>query len=149
VGDLEKLAKLDRKMAVLAVLTAEGIKPVSRIDSFEGPEKVVEELLEKMGLKVEIKTEGCKSEILFGKSKGLKNYHEAMKLKGSERVYKTGLAFGYPNCCSKYFSKFLAGIRQEKPPKLKPLEHFSCPDCRFSHSLQKKYQETYDLFDLA
>lgn len=149
MSDLEKLAKLDRRMAALAVLTAEGIKPVSRIDSFDGPEKVVGELLENMGLKVEIKTEGCKSEILFGSNRGLEAYHGAIGLKGSERVYKTGLAFGYPDCCSKYFSEFLAGIRQEKPPKLKPLEHFSCPDCRFSPSLQKKYQETYDLFDLA
>ncbi|MBR9680775.1 MAG: hypothetical protein GOU98_03035 [Candidatus Altiarchaeota archaeon] len=149
MSDLEKLAKLDIKMAVLALLTAEGVKPMSRVDSFEGPEKVVSKIIEKLGLTVEIKTEGCKSEILFGSGRGLAKYKDALKLKGGEKVYEMGLAFGYPKCCSKYFSEFLTGLKNEKPDKLKPLEHFSCPNCRLSPSLQKKYQEAYDLFELA
>ncbi|MBR9689524.1 MAG: hypothetical protein GOV01_01330 [Candidatus Altiarchaeota archaeon] len=144
--DLEKLAKFDKKLAMLALVTAEGIKPVSKIDSFDGPEEIVQHLLEDMGLCVEIKKQGCRSDILFGKASSIRKYHEANELRGKERVYALGIAFGYPDCCSKYFSEFLLGEKDEKPEKLSPLEHFSCPNCKVSPSLRKKYQETMDLF---
>ena len=138
---IPKLRKLDERLALLVNLATEGIKQVSKIDGFEGPDEAVKKILEKHGLQVEIKKTGCRSDLLFGTSEGIKKYKEANLLKGKERIYKLGLAFGYPACCSKYFSEFIMDEKLEKPRKKPPLEHFVCPECKKSEELIKKYKE--------
>ncbi len=141
VESVLKLKKLDERLALLVTLALKKIKQVSKIDGFEGPDEVVKKILEKLGLEVKIKKTGCRSDILFGTSEGMTKYKMANSLKGKERIYQLGLAFGYPNCCSKYFSEFIMGEKKEKPKKLLPLEHFICPGCKKSNELLKKYKK--------
>jgi hypothetical protein len=142
VEAVEKLKKLDPRLALLVRLAVEGIKPVSKIDGFEGPEEAVSALIRETGLEIEVKKAGCRSDILFGTKKGLEEYRRANQIEGDKRIEKIGEVFGYPDCCSKYFAKFMSGELKEKPEKKPPLEHFICPGCKKSDGLRKKYKDS-------
>lgn len=136
-----KLARLDRRLALLGLLTARGIKPVSKLEGFEGPDDAVAKLLKELGLEVEVSKSGCKTDILFGKKGAMTRYREAEKLRGKEKLRALGLVFGYPECCARFFSKFMTGETEGKPGKTPPLEHFICPGCKKSPALLKEYRE--------
>jgi hypothetical protein len=141
VEAIEKLKKLDPRLALLVKLAAKGIKPVSKIDGFEGPEEAVSALIREAGLDVELKKAGCRSDILFGTKKGMEDYRRANLIEGDKRIEEVGKAFGYPDCCSSHFAKFMSGESKAKPGKNPPLEHFICPDCGKSGELKKKYEK--------
>jgi hypothetical protein len=144
VKPIGKLKRLDKRIALLAVLTVQGIKPVSKIDGFEGPDEAVAGLLREMGLEVEVEKSGCKTDILFGKKKAMGKYHKAESLKGKEKICEVGKVFGYPDCCSRFFAEFMMGEADGKPGKKQPLEHFICPGCKESPRLLKKYKKVED-----
>ncbi len=139
VEAIRKLGRLDRRVALLAFLTVQGIKPVSKLDGFEGPDEVVVELLKELGLEVEVTREGCKTDILFGSREALNRYHASEKLKGGEKIKALGKLFGYPECCSRFFAGLMEGKAKGKPGKRPPLEHFICPGCKESPQLLEKY----------
>ena len=136
---IERLKRLDARIALLALLTRRGTKPVSRVEGFEGPDEAVVKLLKELGLEVEVEKSGCKTDILFGRS--LKEFREADKLKGKEKIVALGKVFGYPECCADFFAKLMMGEVEGKPGKKPPLEHFVCPGCKASGELMKKYKE--------
>ena len=136
----KKLNHFDSRLAMLVKLCLDGKKPVSRIDGFEGPEEVVAKLLREMGLSVETKKSGCRGDLVFGTKEGIIRYKNARVLKGKERIVEQGLVFGYPKCCATYFSEFVSGEKTEKAKRMKPLEHFVCPNCEKSEKLKKEYE---------
>lgn len=141
MGGLEKLGRLEPRIAMLAVLALEGVKPASKVDGFEGPDEVVAEILRGEGLEVELRKSGCRTDILFGTPGGLEAYGKAAGKKGEEKIVEKGLAFGYPECCARHFARFMAGEEVGKPRKEPPLEHFVCPDCTQSGQLKEKYEK--------
>jgi hypothetical protein len=145
VDAVTKLRRLDRRIALLALLTLEGTKPVSRVEGFEGPDEAVAGLLRELGLEVRVSKSGCKTDIIFGRS--LKEFSEAEKLKGEDRIKEFGRLFGYPRCCSEFFAGLMSGRSEGKPVKEKPLEHFACPGCKASGELMKKYREAEKRLD--
>jgi hypothetical protein len=140
VEAIERLARLDPKIALLALLAVRGVKPVSKVDSFEGPDEALAKLLRELGLETDVKQSGCQADVVFGTPKGMAGYRRAGELRGKEKVYRLGLAFGYPECCARYFSRFMAGEADEKPGREPPLEHFVCPGCTESPGLKDKYE---------
>ena len=141
MGPLDKLKRANERVAFLALLAVKGIKPASRIDGYEGPEKPTEKLMNELGLETEFSNAGCRTDIVFGTHEGMKKLKEIKDLRGWEKFYQRGLAFGYPDCCARFYADMIEGKAEGEPDKMPPLEHFACPGCKASPELLKKYKD--------
>jgi len=142
------LKQTDFELAYLAVLSEQGLKPLSRWEKPIGKAEL--ELLEQMGLEVRqvhrtVKTGKNVIETVFGRNLGYLNFYErqfAHKAidKSPQTQLLEGYLFGYPPCCIQQY------IRQPYRPndlpaeKQKILFHWACYGCRITPVLLAEYE---------
>jgi hypothetical protein len=152
---VKSLKEIDFELAYLALLTCEGIKPLSRW------EKPVDnnglELLRQLGLLTKQVTRTVKTgkkviETIFGRLPGYIQLYEqrfagAPIDKSAQTQRFEGFLFGYPACCvDQYISRpYAPNNLQEQDQKI--LFHWACKDCKITPALLPAYRRLYDLLN--
>jgi len=149
------LKEIDFELAYLALLTCEGLKPLSRL------EKPLDDrglkLLQRMGLLTKqirrtVKTGKIVSETIFSQSPGYIQLYEQRFAntpidKSAETQRFEGFLFGYPACCVDQY------IRQPYAPNNMPAEeqkilfHWACRDCKITPLLLPAYKSVHNLLN--
>jgi len=146
------LKEIDFELAYLAILTCEGIKPLSR---WEKPlDNQGLELLQQSGLLTKQITRTVKTgkeviETIFSRSPGYIQLYEYRFAntpidKSAQTQRFEGFLFGYPPCCVEQY------IRQPYAPnnllseEQKILFHWSCKDCKITPTLLPAYKTIYN-----
>ena len=152
---IKQLKQIEFELAYLAVLTGDGLKPLSRW------EKPVDEdglkLLGQMGLVTKqiqrtVKTGKVVTETIFSVSEGyIQLYEERFGNtpidKSAETVRFEGFLFGFPPCCVDEFIRH-PYIKNGLAPELqKVLFHWACRDCKITSALLPAYQHIYQCLE--
>lgn len=149
------LLEIDFELAYLALLTAKGIKPMSRW------EKEVQDLalqaLERLNLecsRVERKVQAGKRirELIFSlDSSLLKKYSDHFEGtfidKSPETLRREGKLFGYPSCCIEAFLQAPYGKNGLPREDQKILFHWACPECSETPGLLPRYREVHSYLE--
>ncbi len=148
---LRGLKAVDFELAYLAMLTREGLKPLSRWE--KPPTRHERELLTRMGLITReihrtVQTGRSVIETVFAVSPGGVEVYERQfagrpidKSPGTTRL--EGFLFGYPPCCVEQY------VRQPYAPNGRPDEtrtilfHWPCRECRITPLLLPAYRAVY------
>ena len=152
-SNLQALKEIDFELAYLALLTYEGLKPLSR---WEKPldEKGLE-ILRRLGLKTKqirrkVKTGEDVIETIFSRSSTCLELYEQRFAntpvdKSAETQRFEGFLFGYPACCTDQY------IRKPYAPNNIPADdqrilfHWACGNCKITPVLLPAYRRAYDL----
>ncbi len=149
------LKEIDFELAYLALLTHEGLKPLSR---WEKPLEDKElQLLEEMNLLTKritriVNADREVQEIIFSRSRAYIDLY-AKKIenthinKSPETQRFEGFLFGYPPCCvERYIHKpYAANNLDEKDQKI--LFHWACRNCSITPFILDSYRKLFDLFE--
>jgi hypothetical protein len=147
------LKQIDFELAYLALLTCEGLKPLSRWEKPLGDDGL--ELLRRMGLLTRqvrrtVKTGKTVMETIFSRTPAYiqlyeRNFSET-PIDKSARVQRIeGFLFGYPACCIEQY------IRKPYTPNNLPGEeqkilfHWACRDCEVTPILLDAYKSIHAL----
>jgi len=147
------LRGIDFDLAYLAVLTCEGLKPLSR---WEKPlDDSQNELLQELGLLTKkihrtVKTGRVVIETIFSLAPGyIQLYEQCFDNQPVDKTAQTqrfeGFLFGYPACCVEQYI-----IHPYKPNDLtdedqRILFHWACRNCRITIELLPAYKRIYEL----
>ena len=146
------LKKIDFELALLALLTCKGLKPLSRWEKPLSDNELTS--LQQIGLKVNTITRTVKtgkevSETIFSLSPAyIQLYQQRFGNtpidKSAETQRFEGFLFGYPPCCiEQYILKpYAANNLEEKDQKI--LFHWACKDCKVTPFLLDSYRSFYD-----
>ncbi len=150
---IKMLKEIDFELVYLALLTCEGIKPLSRWEKPLDDNGL--ELLQQMGLLTKqirrtVKTGDEVFETIFSRLPGYIQLYEQHFAntpidKSAHTQRFEGFLFGYPACCVDKF------IRQPYAPNNLPSEdqkillHWSCKDCKITPLLLPAYTNQYEL----
>lgn len=145
------LKAVDFDLAYLALLTLEGIKPLSRWEKAAADPVV--EALQTMDLRVEhirrkVRSGKVFDETIFGRSAVhaaiyAEHFRDRPVDKSAETVRVEGFLFGYPPCCIAQY------IRQPYAPHEFPMQqqsilfHWSCRGCVITPSLIGHYERIH------
>jgi hypothetical protein len=151
-GYIEALKEIDFELAYLAVLTYEGIKPLSRWEKPLGNDGL--ELLQRMGLFAKrirrtVRTGKEIFETIFSRIPAyLQLYERHFGDKPIDKTAETkrfeGFLFGYPPCCiNGYIQKPYAANNFEAEEQ-KILFHWVCKDCKVTPLLFDAYKSVYN-----
>ena len=151
--DIRLLKSVDFELAYLAMLTREGLKPLSRWQ--EPLDESAWNALKNMDLSVERIERKLRSgkrfeEKIFGRTAAhLEIYAEHFRDrpvdKSAETVRLEGFLFGYPPCCIAQY------IKQPYAPHEFPMQqqeilcHWSCKGCIITPSLMPHYERIHRL----
>lgn len=150
-ADIRALKNIDFELAYLALLTHEGLKPLSRWEKPLGePGQAV---LTRMGLHVErvhrkLRSGKAFDETIFGRSAAhleiyAQHFRNRAVDKSAETVRIEGYLFGYPPCCIAQY------IRQAYAPHEFPVDqqrilfHWSCRGCVITPTLIPHYERIH------
>jgi len=152
---IKALKEIDFELAYLALLTKEGLKPLSRWEKPLDDNGL--QLLQRMGLLTKqirrtVKTGKEVIETIFSRLPGyIQLYEQSFADKPIDKTAQTqqleGLLFGYPACCVDAY------IRQPYAPNNLPNEeqkilfHWACKDCKITPLLLPAYKGVYKLFN--
>lgn len=144
----------DEEFCYLALLTVEGIKPLSRWEMRLDHDQLLE--LERLGLHVSTLTRGTEwghlvTHTIFSRSRSLLQKHRSAFNGGAisfdaQSVRREGLDFGYPACCVEAFIENgyqLNGFTHEDQSLL---FHWACPDCKQTSQLLPAYRCIFHSF---
>jgi hypothetical protein len=149
---IKRLKQIDFELAYLALLTREGLKPLSRW------EKPLDDhglkLLQQIGLLTKqirrtVKTGKKVTETIFSVSPGYIQLYENRFAdtpidKSPATVRFEGFLFGFPPCCVDQFIRH-PYIKNGLDPQLqKILFHWSCKDCNITPTLLPPYRRIHD-----
>ncbi len=146
------LKEIDFELAYLALLTCEGLKPLSR---WEKPlESHGLELLQKMGLFTKqiprtVKTGKEIVETIFSITPGYVRLYERQFAgkpidKSADAVHFEGFLFGFPSCCVDEYIRN-PYIKNALPPQhQKILFHWACKDCKITEALLPGYRRLHE-----
>ena len=146
------LKKIDFELALLALLTCKGLKPLSRWEKPLSDNELTS--LQQIRLKVNTITRTVKtgkevSETIFSLSPAyIQLYQQRFGNtpidKSAETQRFEGFLFGYPPCCiEQYILKpYAANNLEEKDQKI--LFHWACKDCKVTPFLLDSYRSFYD-----
>jgi len=150
---IKSLKQIDFDLAYLALLTGEGIKPLSR---WEKPlDSAGLELLQQLGLLTKqirrtVKTGQEIIETIFSRLPGyIQLYQEHFAGtpvdKSPETQRLEGFLFGYPACCvDAYIHRpYAPNALPEQDQKI--LFHWACKDCKITPLLLPTYKKLHDL----
>ena len=149
--DLLVLKKNDFELSFLALLTCEGLKPLSRWEKPLADDEFVS--LQQIGLHTKkisrtVKTGKIVSETIFSLSPGyIKLYEQRFGDTPIDKTAETqrfeGFLFGYPPCCiEQYIRKpYAANNLEEKDQKI--LFHWACKNCKVTPFLLDSYRSLY------
>ena len=146
------LKEIDFELAYLAILTCEGIKPLSR---WEKPlDKAGLELLQQIGLltrqiKRTVKTGAEVIETIFSRTPGYTQLYEQRF--GNTPIDKSaqtqrfeGFLFGYPPCCVEQYIRQPYASNNLPAEDQKILFHWVCKDCKITPTLLPAYKTIYN-----
>ena len=141
----------DEELRYLALLTAEGIKPLSRWEmGIDSGQRVT---LEHLGLLVSTLTRGTEwgrlvTHTIFSRQRSLLQRHhsafDGTAISNDEQsVCREGFDFGYPACCVDAFIEKGYQSNGFAPQDQGILFHWACPDCEFTQMLLPEYRQIY------
>jgi hypothetical protein len=147
------LGKIDFELAYLALLTREGVKPVSR---WEKPlAESGTEALEQIGLLTRqvtrtVRTGKAFTEAVFGRTpaylEAYAQHFEGRPVdKSAETVRIEGFLFGYPPCCVAQYIKRPYAPNEFPTHKRDILFHWTCKGCIITPLLVPLYEKVHRL----
>lgn len=149
------LRQIDLQLAYLAVLTLEGLKPLSR---WEKPlDNGQLQSLKKLSLRVKqiqrsVKTGKLVTETIFSVSPGYIDLYE--KRFGGKPIDKSprtvrleGFLFGFPPCCVDKFIARPYAKNDLDPADQKILFHWACKNCKITPLLLGDYRKILDFVE--
>ena len=150
-----KLKEMDFELAYLALLTCQGLKPLSRW------EKAVEsrtlDLLQRMGLRTKqirrtVKTGKEVIETIFSGASGYiqlyeKRFGGTPIDKSAQTVRFEGFLFGFPPCCVDQYIRQPYGKNSLAPEQQKILFHWACKDCKITPTLLPAYLRLHEYIE--
>jgi len=152
---LRSLKEIDFELAYLAMLTREGIKPLSRWEKPLADKDL--ELLQRVGLLTKQVRRTVKSgkefvETIFSRTPAyLRLYEQAF---GNTPIDKSpptqrleGFLFGYPPCCVNQYIRKPYAPNNMAEQQQKILFHWACRGCKVTPALLPAYQRVHDLLD--
>ena len=144
---LEGLKAVDFELAYLALLTREGLKPMSRWEKPLGDYELL--LLGRTGLVIRqvprtVKTGKQVIETVFGISSPWIQVYEQRFAgqpidKSPETVRLEGFLFGYPPCCVERYAHHPYAPNDLPDEDRKIIFHWPCKDCRITPLLMPAY----------
>jgi len=149
---VKALKEIDFELAYLALLTCEGLKPLSR---WEKPSAYQElNLLQQMGLVTSqirrtVKTGKEIIETIFSVSVGYiqlyeKRFGSTPIDKSAQTVRFEGFLFGFPPCCVDQYIHQPYGQNSLAPEQQKILFHWACKDCKITPTLLPAYLRIHE-----
>ncbi len=150
---LRALKAIDFELAYLALLTCEGLKPLSRWEKPIDEDGL--ELLHRIGLLTAQTRRKVKSgdevvETIFSRSQACIGLYEQRFVntsidKSTQTQRFEGFLFGYPPCCIEQYIRhpYSRNDLQEKDQKI--LFHWACNNCIVTSLLLKAYKKVYNM----
>jgi hypothetical protein len=152
---LRALKEIDFELAYLALLSCEGLKPLSRWEKPLGDDGL--ELLRKTGLLAKqirrtVKTGRDVVETIFSQSPAyIRLYEQHFGNRPIDKSVQTqrfeGFLFGYPPCCINQYVSQPYGPNKLAGPEQKILFHWACRNCKITPMLLHAYKAVYDLIN--
>ncbi|MGB2865893.1 MAG: hypothetical protein WBC05_21350 [Sedimentisphaerales bacterium] len=158
-GDLHRylcaLKEIDFELAYLAVLTREGLKPLSRWEKSLTDDDL--KLLQQIGLLTRqvrrtVKTGKEVVETIFSRMPAYILLYE--RTFGNTPIDKSartqrfeGFLFGYPPCCINHYIRKPYAPNNLTEQQQKILFHWACRDCKVTPALLPAYKNIYDSLD--
>ena len=149
---VRKLKENDFELAYLALLTREGLKPLSRWEKPLDDHGL--ELLQQIGLLTKqiqrtVKTGKLVSETIFSTSPGYIQLYEKRFAgkpidKSAETVRFEGFLFGFPPCCVDEYIRHPYAKNALTPQDQKNLFHWACRDCKITSALLPGYRRIHE-----
>jgi len=147
------LKTIDLELAYLALLTREGLKPLSR---WEKPlDQAGLDGLEQVGLLTRqvprsVRNGQAFTETVFGKAPAYielyASHFENLPVdKSAETVRVEGFVFGYPPCCVAHYIRRPYAPNEFPMEKQKVLFHWACKGCILTPLLTPAYERIYRL----
>lgn len=150
---VKQLKEIDFELAYLAVLTREGLKPLSRWEKPLNNHGL--ELLQQMGLFTKqirrtVKTGKVVRETIFSVSPGYlllykKRFGDQPIDKSAATTRFEGFLFGYPPCCVDEYIRHSYVKNNLEPKQQKNLFHWACKNCEVTPFILPAYQNTHHL----
>lgn len=147
-----KLKEVDFELAYLALLTCQGLKPLSRWEKPLDGRGL--ELLQQMGLLTKqirrtVKTDKIVSETIFSKTPGyIQLYEKQFAGKPVDKSAATtrfeGFLFGFPPCCVDEYIRHPYAANGLPPEEQKILFYWACKDCRITAVLLPGYRRIHE-----
>jgi hypothetical protein len=148
---LAGLKATDPDLAYLAVLTCDGLKPLSRWE--RTLDAVALGYLQELGLIVEqiprrVMTGKRVTETIFGMMPGLidaykHRFHSTVIDKSEATQQFEGFVFGYPGCCVTHFIQHAYAPNDLPQADQEILFHWACKDCQVTPTLLPAYRRVY------
>jgi hypothetical protein len=149
------LKEIDLELAYLALLTCEGLKPLSRWEKPLDDDGL--ELLHQMGLLTKqirrtVKTGKVVSETIFSISPGyIQLYEKQFAGKPIDKSVATvrfeGFLFGFPPCCVDEYIRHPYVKNALPPQQQKILFHWMCKGCRITPTLLPGYRRIHEYLE--
>jgi len=146
------LKEIDFELAYLALLTCEGLKPLSRWEKTLADDGL--KLLRQMGLltkqiRRKVKTGKEVIETIFSKLPAyLGLYEQRFGNRPIDKSVQTrrfeGFLFGYPPCCVNEYIHNPYALNNLKAEEQKILFHWVCRDCKITPLLLDAYKSIYN-----
>jgi hypothetical protein len=147
-----QLKEIDFELAYLAMLTCEGLKPLSRWEKPLDDDGL--ELLQQMGLLTKqvrrtVKTGKEVFETIFSLTPGYIQLYEKRFAgkpidKSAATVRFEGFLFGFPPCCVDEYIRHPYVKNALPPQQQKILFHWTCKDCRITPTLLPGYLRIHE-----
>ncbi|MHC4426555.1 MAG: hypothetical protein ACYSYV_10710 [Planctomycetota bacterium] len=152
---IRALKEVDLELAYLALLSCEGLKPLSRWEKPLGDNGLG--LLRQTGLLAKqirrtVKTGRDVVETVFSRSPAyIQLYEQRFGNKPIDKSVQTqrfeGFLFGYPPCCVNQYTRRPYAPNKLTGPEQKILFHWACRDCKITPVLSRAYKSVYDLLN--
>ena len=152
---LRALKEIDFELAYLAVLTREGLKPLSRWEKILAGSDL--ELLQRINLLTRqvrrtVKTGKEVIETIFSRTPAyIQLYKQTFGNTPIDKSARTqrfeGFLFGYPPCCVNHFIHKPYAPNNLTQQQQEILFHWTCRDCKITPLLLPAYKSIYDLLD--
>ena len=152
---LVQIKTIDEQLAYLAVLTNQGLKPLSRWEKPLSDEDLV--LLTKLGLEAKrisrtVQTKARVFETIFSLSPGYMDMYENHFAgtpidKSAATIRFEGFLFGFPPCCVDQYIQHPYVKNGLETNSQKILFHWACPDCKITKILLPQYEKVYNFLE--
>ena len=152
---IRTLKRIDFELAYLALLTVEGLKPLSRWEKPLAEESL--DALQQMGLQTRLVRRTVKDgksviEAVFGRTPAyLETYVDRFANRPVDKDPETarleGFLFGYPPCCVEQYARepYAANDLPEETQKI--LFHWACKGCPVTPLLLPPYHRAHRLIE--